>query len=51
MSLFAALKNGKNGVRPVGHRSVEWSKPFVCNKTATPGWGYVEEKQLLALSH
>jgi len=32
------LKKGKKGVRPVGHRSVEWRKAFVSNKTPTPGW-------------
>jgi len=38
LNLIEGLKNGKNRVRPVGHRSVEWRKPFVCNKMATPGW-------------
>jgi hypothetical protein len=33
----------EKGLRPFGDRSVELVFSFVCNKSLTPGWGYVEK--------
>jgi hypothetical protein len=44
-----ALKRGAVGLRPLGHRSVEWQFAFCLQQNATPGWGLAEgHKQRVA---
>ena len=40
---IGGIENAKNGLRPLGDRPVEFVFSFVCNKSRTPGVGYVEE--------